>query len=182
MAWSGLTLTVDGRRALTDAQMANEINFKSIVIGDGLPPTNFNTQKTLVNQLYEITNIEVEVSEEGCTITGDFPRVDYDYYFREIGLIVTTNDGDKLYVYDNCGSDAQYIVSTTGAETSQKRIRLALIISNVEKITVSTPSILYVDFETYRKDMSKFGRMLFGPPSTPMKPNDVLFIVDEGGG
>ena len=179
MAWSGLTLTVDGRRALTDAQMANAINFKSIVIGDGHPPVNFNTQKALVNQLYEITNIDVEVSEEGCTITGDFPKVDYDYYFREIGLIVTTNDGDKLYVYDNCGEDAQYIAST-GVETNQKRIRLALIISDVEKITVSTPSILYVDFETYRKDMSKFGRMLFGPPSTPMEPNDVLFIVDGG--
>lgn len=46
MAWSGLTLTVDGRQALTDAQMSNVINFKAIVIGDGAPPTNFNTQKS----------------------------------------------------------------------------------------------------------------------------------------
>ena len=85
MAWSGLTLTVDGRQALTDAQMSNVINFKAIVIGDGAPPTNFNTQKSLVHQLYEITDIDVEASEEGCTITGDFPIVDYDYYFKETG-------------------------------------------------------------------------------------------------
>lgn len=155
MAWSGLTLTVDGRQALTDAQMSNVINFKAIVIGDGAPPTNFNTQKSLVHQLYEITDIDVEASEEGCTITGDFPIVDYDYYFKEIGLLVTTNNGDKLYVYDNCGDDAQYIVSTTGVETNRKRIRLSLIISNVAEITVSTPSILYVDYATYKKDLSK---------------------------
>ena len=155
MAWSGLTLTVDGRQALTDAQMSNLINFKAIVIGDGAPPTNFNTQKSLVHQLYEITDIDVEASEEGCTITGDFPIVDYDYYFKEIGLLVTTNNGDKLYVYDNCGDDAQYIVSTTGVETNRKRIRLSLIISNVAEITVSTPSILYVDYATYKKDLSK---------------------------
>lgn len=155
MAWSGLTLTVDGRQALTDAQMSNVINFKAIVIGDGAPPTNFNTQKSLMHQLYEITDIDVEASEEGCTITGDFPIVDYDYYFKEIGLLVTTNNGDKLYVYDNCGDDAQYIVSTTGVETNRKRIRLSLIISNVAEITVSTPSILYVDYATYKKDLSK---------------------------
>ena len=154
MAWSGLTLTVDGRQALTDAQMSNAINFKAIVIGDGAPPTNFNTQKDLVHQLYQITDIDVEASEEGCTITGDFPIVDYDYYFREIGLLVTTDNGDKLYVYDNCGDDAQYIVSTTGVETNRKRIRLSLVISNVAEITVSTPSILYVDYETYKKDLS----------------------------
>ena len=120
MAWTGLTLTVDGRNALNQAQMNNRLCFKAIVIGDGNPPGNFGTQKSLVHPLYELTDLKVDMTDEGCALTADFPAVDDDYYFREIGVIVATEDGDKLYVYDNCGDDAQYIVSTTGAERTQK--------------------------------------------------------------
>ncbi len=149
MAWTGLALTVEGRNALNQAQLSNRMNFKSIVVGDGSAPANFGTQKGLVHQLYEITDIKVDEITGGCTVTGDFPKVDYDYYFREIGLIVTTEDGEKLYVYDNCGDDAQYIVSSTGAETLKKRIRLSLAISDVAEITVSEPQILYVAYDEY---------------------------------
>ena len=51
MAWTGLVLTVDGRNALTKAQISNEMTFKSIVIGDGAVPNNYSTQKELVHQL-----------------------------------------------------------------------------------------------------------------------------------
>ena len=149
MAWTGLTLTVEGRNALNQAQIANRINFKSIVVGDGKAPANFRTLKELVHQLYEITDIKVDMTEDGCTVTADFPKVDYDYYFREIGIIVTTDEGDRLYVYDNCGEDAQYMVSSTGLETTKKRIRLALTISDVEEITVSAAEILYVAYDDY---------------------------------
>ena len=40
MAWSGLNLTVEGRKALNQAQLNNRLNFKSIVVGDGNPPSN----------------------------------------------------------------------------------------------------------------------------------------------
>ncbi|MDE7309821.1 MAG: phage tail protein [Lachnospiraceae bacterium] len=149
MAWTGLTLTVEGRNALNQAQLAGRIQFKSIVVGDGAAPVNFRTLKKLVHQLYEITDIKVDMTEDGCTVTADFPKVDYDYYFREIGIIVTTDEGDRLYVYDNCGEDAQYMVSSTGVETTKKRIRLALAISDVEEITVSAAEILYVAYDDY---------------------------------
>lgn len=149
MAWTGLTLTVDGRNALNQAQMNNRLCFKAIVIGDGNPPGNFGTQKSLVHPLYELTDLKVDMTDEGCALTADFPAVDDDYYFREIGVIVATEDGDKLYVYDNCGDDAQYIVSTTGAERTQKRIRLYLTISDVADVAVSAPAILYVDYNEY---------------------------------
>ena len=151
MAWTNLTLTVDGRNALNQAQFDNQLNFKSIVVGDGTAPANFRTQKKLVHQLYELTDLKIDKTESGCTLTADFPKVDYDYYFREVGIIVTTKEGDKLYVYDNCGEDAQYIVSSTGAETTQKRLRLALVISDVENITISEPSILYVAYDDYER-------------------------------
>ncbi|MCI8824707.1 MAG: hypothetical protein HFH63_02235 [Lachnospiraceae bacterium] len=151
MAWTGLTLTVEGRNALNQAQIANRINFKSIVVGDGKAPANFRTLKELVHQLYEITDIKVDMTEDGCTVTADFPKVDYDYYFREIGIIVTTDEGDRLYVYDNCGEDAQYMVNSTGVETTKKRIRLALAISDVEEITVSAAEILYVAYDDYEE-------------------------------
>ena len=149
MAWTGLTLTVEGRNALNQAQLSGKIQFKSIVVGDGAAPVNFRTLKNLVHQLYEITDIKVDVTEDGCTITADFPAVNYDYYFREIGIIVTTDEGEKLYVYDNCGEDAQYMVNSTGVETTKKRIRLALAISDVAEITVSAAEILYVAYDDY---------------------------------
>lgn len=149
MAWTGLTLTAEGRDALNQAQLSNRINFKSIVVGDGNAPANFGALKGLVHQLYDITNIKVDMINGGCTVTADFPKVTYDYYFREIGLIVTTDDGEKLYVYDNCGDDAQYIVSSTGIENLKKRIRLSLVISDVAEITVSEPQILYVAYDEY---------------------------------
>ena len=149
MAWTGLALTVDGQNALNNAQLSNHLNIKSIVIGDGAPPANFRTLKSLVNQVYEITEIKIDVAGGKCTITADFPDVDYDYYFREIGIIVITEEGEKLYVYDNCGEDAQYIVNSTGVEKTRKRIRLVLNISDVAEITVTDPGILYVSYEDF---------------------------------
>ncbi len=149
MAWSGLTLTMEGRNALSQAQISNRMNIKSIVVGDGAPPANFTTLKGLVHQLYEITELRVDATKEGCTLTADFPQVDYDYYFRELGVVITTDEGDILYVYDNSADDAQYIVSSTGAETLQKRLRLSLIISDVANIELSTPSNLYVDYRNF---------------------------------
>lgn len=153
MAWSGLTLTVDGRNALNQAQLANEINFKSIVVGDGDVPNNFSTQKALVHQLFEITDIKIDVTDSGCSITADFPTAVDDYYFREVGVIVSTADGDKLYVYDNCGDDAQLIVVSTGVESTKKRIRLSLAISGVAEINVTEPGILYVSYEDFELEM-----------------------------
>lgn len=144
MAWTGLKLTVNGRKALNEAQIEKKLNFKSIVIGDGETPANFNTLQSLVHPLYEITDLIVEITDTGCNITGSFPMVDYDYYFREIGLMASTDNGEILYIYDNCGDDAQYIVSTTGVELNQKRIRLSLMISDVDEITVSSPAIEYI--------------------------------------
>ena len=149
MAWTGLNLTVEGRAALNKAQTDKHLNFKSIVVGDGNPPGNFSTVSRLVHQLYELTDLKIDTTDAGCMLTADLPDVDYDYYMREIGIIVTTDDGEKLYVYDNCGSDAQCVVSTTGAEKTQKRIRLSLLVSDVKNITVSQPSILYVAYDDF---------------------------------
>lgn len=154
MAWNGLTLTVEGRNALNQAQAGAGLCFKSIVVGDGDAPANFQTRRSLVHQLYELTELKLDVTEEGCTLTADFPQVEYDYYFREVGIIVITESGEKLYVYDNCGEDAQYIVSTTGVETREKRLRLSLIISDVADITLLTPSILYVSYDDFDREIS----------------------------
>ena len=142
MAWTGLALTVDGRNALNQAQAANRMDIKSVVVGDGVAPSNFRTMKGLVHQLFELTELKIDIVDGRCVLTVDFPKVDYDYYFREIGVMVTTGDGDVLYVYDNCGDDAQYVVTSTGAEETQKRIRISLLISDVANISVTSPSIL----------------------------------------
>ncbi len=154
MAWTGLNLTNDGRRILNKAQLNNRLNFKSIVIGDGNAPANFNAQKKLVHQLYELTELKISIEDDVCILMTDLPVVDYDYYLREIGVIVTTDDGDKLYAYDNCGGDAQYVINTAGIERTEKRVRLALTVSGVENITVSVPSNLYVDYKDYENTIA----------------------------
>lgn len=146
--WQGLLLTLDGKNALNQAQLSNKINFKSIVIGDGFKIGELTTTKNLVHQLFEITELQIEQTGNICILTVDFPKVDYDYYFREIGVVVTTNGSDKLYVYDNCGQDAQLILNSTNAQV-QKRLRLSLVISNVAEITVSSQNILYVAYDEF---------------------------------
>ena len=155
MAWTGLALTVDGRNALNQAQAANRMDIKSVVVGDGVAPSNFRTMKGLVHQLFELTELKIDIVDGRCVLTVDFPKVDYDYYFREIGVMVTTGDGDVLYVYDNCGDDAQYVVTSTGAEETQKRIRISLLISDVANISVTSPSILYVGFDEFDAEVVK---------------------------
>ena len=155
MAWTGLALTVDGRNALNQAQAANRMDIKSVVVGDGVAPSNFRTMKGLVHQLFELTELKIDIVDGRCVLTVDFPKVDYDYYFREIGVMVTTGDGDVLYVYDNCGDDAQYVVTSTGAEETQKRIRISLLISDVANISVMSPSILYVGFDEFDAEVVK---------------------------
>ena len=58
-----------------------------------------------------------------------------------------TSGGIKLYAYDNCGSDAEYIVNTSTIESTSKRVRIELIFSNISNVTVSHPSVLYVSYE-----------------------------------
>ena len=152
--WSGLTLTENGKQALISAQLSNVLNIKSIVIGDGDAPADYHKCNELVHQLYELTDLKVDTVTEGCQITVDFPNVDYDYYFREIGVIVTTDSGDVLYVYDNAGDDAQCIHAENTAGKIQKRLRLVLAISDVKNITISKTSPLYVDYDEFTKHTS----------------------------
>lgn len=147
MAWNGMTLTTSGRRALSKAQAEDTLKIHSMVIGDGLPPANFNTVERLVNQRLEITELSIDLTDTGCVVTGDFPNVDFDYYFRELGLMVETSSGTKLYAYDNCGTDAEYVVNTSAVERTDKRVRIELVFSNISNVTVSHPSVLYVSYE-----------------------------------
>lgn len=158
MAWNGFTLTVEGQNALTNAQLSGRMNIKSIMVGDGAPPANFRVLKGLVNPLYEITELKIDVTESGCTLTAEIPEVGYDYYFREIGIMVSTEEGDKLYAYDNSGEDAQHMVNTTGVETTKKRVRLSLAISDVAEIKVINPSVLYVAYDDFDRVTGELGQ------------------------
>lgn len=154
MAWNGMTLTTSGRRALSKAQAEDTLKIHSMVIGDGSPPANFNTIERLVNQRLEITELSIDLTDTGCVVTGDFPNVGFDYYFRELGLTVETSSGIKLYAYDNCGADAEYVINTSTVERTDKRVRIELIFSNISNVTVSNPSILYVSYDALENKLN----------------------------
>ncbi len=72
MAWNGLNLTVNGRNALSHAQVSGEMSIKSIVIGDGNAPDNFNTQQGLKNYFKFILTVGMiwKPEESVCLIGG----------------------------------------------------------------------------------------------------------------
>ena len=154
MAWNGMTLTKSGRRALSKAQAEDTLRIHSMVIGDGSPPANFNTVERLVNQRLEITELSIDLTDTGCVVTGDFPNVGFDYYFRELGLTVETPSGIRLYAYDNCGADAEYVINTSTVERTDKRVRIELIFSNIGNVTVSNPSVLYVSYDALENKLN----------------------------
>lgn len=97
----------------------------------------------------------IKQTETGYLIIGDFPVVDYDYYFREIGIKVSLDGEDKLFSYDNCGDDAAHIVVSTGNENTEKRIRISVNLSDVDTITAVIDSVLYVDYLEYKNTVMK---------------------------
>jgi len=177
MAWNGLTLTTSGRRALSKAQVDGGLKIHSIVIGDGNPPANFNAIERLVNQRFEITELAIEVTDTGCVITGDFPKLNYDYYFRELGVTAETAEGVKLYAYDNCGADAEFIVNTSTIESTSKRIRIELVFSNVANVTVSNPSTLYVSYEDLDSKVETLKTNVYADFEAAM--NDLRAVVND---
>ena len=166
MAWNGMTLTTSGRRALSKAQAEDTLRIHSMVIGDGSPPANFNTIERLVNQRLEITELSIDLTDTGCVVTGDFPNVGFDYYFRELGLMVETSSGIKLYAYDNCGADAEYVINTSTVERTDKRVRIELIFSNISNVTVSNPSILYVSYDALENKLNTLKTSVNGDVET----------------
>mgnify|MGYP001099654497 CR=1 FL=1 len=151
MGWKGLTLTESGRKALNQAQTAKKLKIRSVVVGDGNPPEDFQALEGLVHPLYEITDLGITLVDAACTVTVEIPEREESYYFREIGILVETEDGVKLYVYDNCGEDAQYITASTGKAAVKRRVRLTLTVSGVAEVTVINPAVMYVTYEDFQE-------------------------------
>ncbi len=151
MGWKGLTLTESGRKALNQAQTAKKLKIRSVVVGDGNPPEDFQALEGLVHPLYEITDLGITLVDAACTVTVEIPEREESYYFREIGILVETEDGEKLYVYDNCGEDAQYITASTGKAAVKRRVRLTLTVSGVAEVTVINPAVMYVTYEDFQE-------------------------------
>lgn len=141
MSWHGLTLTNEGRKALTLSQQSNTLSISSIEVGDGDAPSNFNIVTSLVRTRTKLNIVKVDNTPTGCTIVADFEPAG-DYYFKEIGIFCNTNDGEKLCYYDNCESNAEYIQDGDGR--IDKRIVIDLVVTDVDRITLQRPSVLYV--------------------------------------
>lgn len=150
MAWKGLKLTADGQKALSAAQAAQKLKIRSIAVGDGSFTGESQELKGLVNQLYEIEELEIVVKDAVCMITAELPEKEYEYYFREIGVTVETDEGVKLYAYDNSGDDAQQVIPGTGNAAVKRRVRLTLTVANIAEVTVTNPSVMYVTYDDFQ--------------------------------
>lgn len=155
MSWKGLKLTVDGQHALSAAQAAQKLKIKSIVVGDGNLTGDPYELTGLVNQLYEIEALEIMLKDVMCIITAELPEKEYPYYFREIGVTVETEEGVKLYAYDNCGEEAQQVFPSTGNAAVRRRVRLTLMVANVAEVTVTNPAVMYVTYDAFQEALGK---------------------------
>ena len=151
MAWKGLKLTVGGRNLLTDAQTGKNLKFLRLDIGDGEEPVNYNTRTELVHKLFSLEFISIEKTKEGCILIADLPKQSYDFWFREMAVIAKTDYEEVLYLYDNCGDDAEHVIATTGIEFKEKRIKLYLKFADVENITINTEGVLYITFNEFER-------------------------------
>ena len=163
MAFGSLTLTNNGRYALTNAQVSGTLEFAYIAIGDGKYTGSFKDIANLKNELFHLEIKKAEVQGDVCVLEVDLTNADLTegYYLREIGIFVKTDSGDVLYVYDNAGNDAEYIPQKEGSVSVEKRLRFTLKISEVSNITVETTSVLYMTQLNFEKHVERLGYLAY---------------------
>lgn len=145
MAFGGFIQTAKGRNMLTRAENGVEMTITHIAVGEGFFTSSYNDIERLVQPKFTLP-CTVNVIDAGLLVEADLTNAELaeSYYLRELGVYATDGKTSVLYVYDNAGTDAQLIQSSTSAVGVAKRLRFILTKSADAKVTVSGVGILYV--------------------------------------
>lgn len=138
--WNVLVLTNAGRDMLTQARAGHKLSFTKIVIGDG------TATGTAIDPLTKIKSprLELPIAKNETVHQGQMrlqfrvsnSKVETGFYFREIGLMATLDDGEELlYSYTTCGSKARMIYDKT-YPIQEKVVNIDTITDNAANIKV----------------------------------------------
>jgi len=146
MAFTGISLTENGVKALNKAQGGIELNFIRAAIGDGVQAKPDNEATELANELFSLQISGKSIEEESCILEIDLNNTmsQQDYYFRELGIYAECDGMEVLYAYVNAGDKADLIPASGNLATVEKRIRVSLQIGNASNITIAGKSVLYL--------------------------------------
>lgn len=155
MAFSNLMLTTDGRILLAKAQQGKMLKLTRVGLGDGLIGSGSMVNRTvLINQtmtlLIDAVQLTNNATEAAVVSTLSNKDLSTGFYFRELGIFAEDPDThqEKLYLYDNAGSDGEFIPDNTSNVTVYERIKMLITVSDVADITfVESGNPLYLTVE-----------------------------------
>jgi hypothetical protein len=154
MAFSRLMLTTDGKTLYAKAQQGKTLQFTRVGIGDGNIGSGSLVNRTaLIDQKLSlfIDTIQLASETESAIITTlKNENLAEGFYFREIGIFAKDPDTqqEKLYLYDNAGTDGEYIPDNQSGVSVNERLKFLLLLENVATVSFvpsGNPIYLAVD-------------------------------------
>lgn len=166
MSFKKLEITKKGKELLAKASEGKTIMFTGLDFGDGeVQGTSFNEFEHLIeNGLISSklhTDVDVKRLGDKVKVEGSFKNKEEGFYWREIGVWAMTpddSDGEILFAYQNAGTLAEFIPSTT-SEIVEKIVTVEFefdAAANVEiKLEDSIVHVTKKEFETKIAELDK---------------------------
>jgi hypothetical protein len=141
MAFNRLMLTTPGKTLYAKAQQGKTLHFSHVAIGDGSIGTGSLVNRTaLISEKMSLAIDAVQIvnSTESAIVTSlSNSALAEGFYFREIGIYATDPDtsAEVLYLYDNAGTDGEFIPASSSGVTVSERLKFLLLLDNVTSVT-----------------------------------------------
>ncbi len=142
MAFSNLMLTTGGKTLYAKAQQGKLFKVLRVAVGDGLLGSGSMINRTALvheklSMLIDAIVSTNEETESAIIVTLTNKDLTEGFYFRELGIFVEDPDthAEVLYLYDNAGTDGEFINDGTGSVSINERLRLLVKLDSVANVT-----------------------------------------------
>lgn len=142
MAFSRLMLTTSGKILFAKAQQGKLLKLTRVAVGDGvLGSGSIVNRTTLISEKLSMLIDAVQLTDDGATATVvaqmSNAALKTGFHFRELGIYAEDPDThtETLYVYDNAGSDGEYIPDAAAGVSVNEYLKLLLQVSDAPNIT-----------------------------------------------
>lgn len=161
MAFTNLILTAKGKVLYAKAQLGKPLHFTRVAIGDGMLGNEPMTgRSTLVHEVYSMLIDAVQLvnneAETSLITTMDNRDITVGYFYRELGIFARDPDTkqDVLCLYDNAGTDAEYI-PTASVKQVYERLRFLLTINATGDVTFQwSGNPLYPTYDEFQEALN----------------------------
>lgn len=150
--FGGVVVTDIGKVMISKSQGGQKLEFKKIVLGDGVldENTNYENLTEVKNKVMECEIADYEDLGNGqfeLTFTYDNSTLDTGFWHREIGVIASIDDDDALYAYAYAGTKASFMYDKT-TPISTRTMTVTFVVGNASNISVVLSNKAYMTRET----------------------------------